>query len=36
MRQSGVSMSEIIGRCQSLMCCCYKGGIVTVENRVDK
>ena len=31
MRQSGLSTSEIIGRCQSLMCCRKKDGTITVE-----
>ena len=31
MRQSGMSTSEIIGRCQSLMCCRRKDGTITVE-----
>jgi transposase len=31
MRQSGMSTSEIIGRCQSLMCCRKKDGTITVE-----
>jgi hypothetical protein len=30
-RQSGLSTSEIIGRCQSLMCCRKKDGTITVE-----
>ena len=31
LRQSGLSTSEIIGRCQSLMCCRKMDGTVTVE-----
>ena len=31
MCQSGLSTSEIIGRCQSLMCCRRKDGTITVE-----
>ncbi len=30
-RQSGLSTSEIIGRCQSLMCCRRSDGTITVE-----
>lgn len=31
MKQSGLSTSEIIGRCQSLMCCRKKDGTITIE-----
>ena len=31
MRESGLSTSEIFGKCQSLMCCRKKDGTVTVE-----
>ena len=31
MKQSGLSTSEIIGRCQSLMCSRKKDGTITIE-----
>ena len=31
MRQSGMSASEIIGRCQSLMCCRKKDGTIILK-----